>query len=253
MLLSYEPYELRMFPLFVYYIILIILASILTAKIFFKWKERQVKPPLYLFIVFLLMTASIASLTIGLSEVIITGWKKEIYRLSLPLGYSLFIVSNWFLYLFISHMISKEPKKSLIPLIVIGVVIIISVFLPWNYYGQPPEDYAGKINIRLYTTVSFVLYSFIFYLIIAMICRKTKKATEDKKVRAGFLLLFLSALSMICFFIFLVIENLMIVLFDDPGFSIYFFIAWAFTFLFFVFSYLSLVMPNWLIKLIEKK
>ena len=253
MIFNYEPYEPRMFPLFVYYIFLIILGSMLTIKLFLKWKERNVKPPLYLFVVFLLMTAALLSLTIGLAEVIITGWKKESYRISIPLAYSLFIVSNWVLYLFIDNITNKESKRSLILIIVIGIIIIISVFLPWNYYGQPTEDYAGKINIRLYTTVSFVLYSFIFYLMITIICQKAKKATEDNKVRVGFFLLFLSALSMICFFIFLVIENLLIVLYDDPGFSIYFFIAWGFVLLFLIFSYLSLVMPNWLVKKIEKK
>ncbi|MBD3342100.1 MAG: hypothetical protein GF353_23570 [Candidatus Lokiarchaeota archaeon] len=250
-LFSYEPYEPRMFPLFIYYIILVILSSIFTIKMYLKWRERRVKPPLYLTIVFMFITMTISSLTIGLGEVIITGWKKEIYRITLPLAYTFFIISNWFLFLFISHMTSVS-KKSFKYLIIIGIVVSIMMFLPWNYYGQPPEDYEGKLNIRLYSTVSFVLYSLIFYGFIAYVCQRSRKKSEDKKVRWGFNLLTLSMFSMIGFFILLVLENAVIVFLDHPGFSIFFFLAWGVALLFLLFAYLALEMPSWLVRLIEK-
>ena len=55
-----------------------------------------------------------------------------------------------------------------IPIIIAGVVVVILLFLPWNWWGIPPEDYVGLLNIRLYSTLSLVLYSYVIYILIAI-------------------------------------------------------------------------------------
>ncbi|MEJ2250033.1 MAG: hypothetical protein P8Y70_04615 [Candidatus Lokiarchaeota archaeon] len=249
--MSYTPFDFRVFPIFIYYMIISVFSIYMSIKMYFKWRNRKVKPPLYLFIVFVILTLAVISLSVGLGEAVITGYYKEIYRFSLPLSYSLIILADIILFLFASEM-TEGNKKLLIPLIIVGVFIVISLFLPWNYFGVPQSDYENKFSIRLYTTSAVVLFSFVIYIYIAYISFKARRGTENKVARVGFTFLILSMLSMIVFFIMFVIDTLIIVLTNFPGYSIYVYIAWIFAILFFIFSYISLVMPNWVKKRIEK-
>ncbi|MHA1194254.1 MAG: hypothetical protein ACTSP9_18565 [Promethearchaeota archaeon] len=215
-----------------------------------KWRERKVNPPLYLSIVFILLTVALIILTIGLGEAVFSGFFKEIYRISLPLAYCMIIVADIFLFVF-AKVITGKGKKALVPLVIFGGVIIVFLFLPWNWWGVPPEDYAGQLNIRLYTTLSVIFYSYVVYIFIARFCRKARKQTEDA-TKAGLTLLFLSMISMIAFFLMFIADTLLITLTDHPGYSEFIYIAWIFAILFYIFTYLSLVMPKWLVERIEK-
>ncbi|MBY9013036.1 MAG: hypothetical protein KGD70_11745, partial [Candidatus Lokiarchaeota archaeon] len=104
----------------------------------------------------------------------------------------------------------------------------------------------------LYSTLSVILYSYIIYIFIAIFCIRARKQTEDAKARAGLILLFLAMISMIIFFLMLVFDTILITLSDHPGYSEFVYIAWIFAILFFVFTYLSLVMPKWLVDRIVK-
>jgi hypothetical protein len=216
-----------------------------------KWRERKVKSPLYLTIVFILLTIALITLTIGLGEAIITGFFKEIYRISLPLAYCMIVIADIFLFVFAEEITSKG-KRAFVPLILFGIVITVVLFLPWNWWGVPPEDYVGQPSIRLYSTLSVILYSYIVYIFISVFCIKARKQTEDAKAKTGLTLLFLSMISMIAFFLMFVFDTLLITLTDHPGYSEFVYIAWIFAILFFVFIYLSLVMPKWLVDRIEK-
>jgi hypothetical protein len=216
-----------------------------------KWRERKVNPPLYLSIVFIFLTVALMSLTIGLGEAVFSGFFKEIYRISIPISYTMIIIADIFLFVF-AKVITGKGKKALVPLIIFGAVITVVLFLPWNWWGTPPEDYTGQLNIRLYTTLSVILYSYIVYIFIAGFCRKARKQTEDAKAKAGFSLLFLSMISLICFFLMFIADTLLITLTDHPGYSEFIYIAWIFAILFYIFTYLSLVMPKWLVERIEK-
>jgi len=86
-----------------------------------------------------------------------------------------------------------------------------------------------------------------------MICQKAKRKSNDKKTRAGFSLLAYSMIGMILFFLMFFFDTMIVVFTDHPGYTIFIYLAWIFALLFMVLSYMSLVMPEWLIKLIEKK
>ncbi len=249
--MTYTPFNNNILPIFFYYIGLIVFSILMTVLMIRKWRERKVNPPLYLSIVFALFTVALIALTIGLGEAVITRFFKEIYRISLPVAYSTIIIADIFLFIFAKE-ITNKGKKALIPLIVFGVVIIIILFLPWNWWGVPPGDYVGQLNIRLYSTLSVILYSYIVYIFIATFCRKARKQAQDAKAKAGLTLLFLSMISMIAFFLMFVFDTLLITLTDHPGYSEFVYIAWIFAILFFVFTYLSLIMPKWLVDRIEK-
>ena len=249
--MTYTPFSNNIFPIFFYYLGLIVFSTVMTILMIKKWRERKVNPPLYLSIVFILLTVALIALTIGLGEAVFSGFFKEIYRISLPFSYSMIIIADIFLFVF-AKVITGKGKKALAPLIIFGVVITVVLFLPWNWWGVPPEDYVGQLNIRLYTTLSVILFSYIVYIFIAGFCRKARKQTEDAKAKAGLTLLFLSMISMIAFFLMFVFDTLLITLTDHPGYSEFVYIAWIFAILFFIFTYLSLVMPKWLVERIEK-
>ncbi len=249
--MTYTPFNNNILPIFFYYIGLIVFSIFMTVLMIKKWRERKVSPPLYLSIVFTLFTVALIALTIGLGEAVITRFFKEIYRISLPVAYSMIIIADIFLFIFAKE-ITNKGKNALVPLIVFGVVITVILFLPWNWWGVPPEDYVGQLNIRLYSTLSVILYSYIVYIFIAIFCLKARKQAQDAKAKAGLTLLFLSMISMIAFFLMLVFDTLLITLTDHPGYSEFVYIAWIFAILFFVFTYLSLIMPKWLVDRIEK-
>jgi hypothetical protein len=220
---------------------------------YFKWRERKVLPPLYLTIVFACLTVALIGLTLGLAEAIITGFYKEIYRASLPLAYTMVIFVDIFYFVFI-YQITERGKSLILPLSIIGFLIIVVLWLPWNWWGTPRVDYEGQPQIRLYSTGSLVLFSYaIFFYIALTILRVRKKASGDKLAKVGLSLLFYAVLSMILYLLMNVIDALLITLFDHPGYSEFVYFSWVFAILVYVFSYVSLVMPDWLKNRILKR
>ena len=249
--MKYNRFQETAFPFFIFTIFLCIFCIIITIQMYRKWIERKVKAPLHLSFVFTFLSLSLISLTIGLAEAAITGYYKEIYRFCLPFSFSMLVLANVFLYVFTSE-ITQKGKKAVVPLIIIALIIIVIIYLPWNWWGVPTELHKGKLDIRLYTTLSITIYSLVVILSIAMLSIKMKKNVKDNIARVGASLLFYASMSMIGFFVFIIIENALIFFFAIEGFSIFMYLAWIFAMLFFILSYLSLVMPNWLINLIEK-
>jgi len=250
--MSYTPFDFRVFPIFVYYFCVFIFGSIVTIKMYKKWRERNVPPTLYLTFVFSFLTSALVILTIGLAEAVILGEFREIYRISLPLAYSMVIFADIFLFIFAGH-ITNKGKKAFPAIIVLGIILIIILFLPWNWWGVPSVDYEGAPNIRLYSTASLVIYSLSIYSYIAFICQKVKTGVEDRVMYTGLTLLFYSMISLILLFLMLIADTLLITLFNHPGYSEFTYIAWMFGLIFIILSYMSLVMPEWLIGRIKKK
>ena len=250
--MSYTPFNITVIPILIYYIFLSIFGFIVTILMFLKWRERKVVPPLYLTVVFASLTIALIGLSIGLSEAIITGFYKEIYRFSLPFGYIMVIVADIFLYRFSSHIIDKG-KKYFPFIILIGILIVVFLALPWNWWGVPSSDYEGQLNIRLFSTLGMLLYSYFIFIYIAYISYKTKSETEDKVARMGFSMLFYSMISIMLLFLMLTADTVLIAFTDHPGYSGFTYIAWIFGIIFIILIYLSLIMPEWLIKWIKKR
>ena len=219
---------------------------------FMKWKERKVSPPLYLAIGFAFFTTALIMLTIGLAEGVITGYYMYIYRFSLPFGYTMVIISDIFLFKFASE-ITERGEKLILPLIIIGAIIIVLHYLPWNWWGVPSQDFEGELDIRIFTTLTLVLYSNIIYLFIASICRKSMVSAVDKVTYYGLKLLFYSMICLVFFFAMFIFDTVLMLFIENLRYSIFIYIAWGSTLVFFALAYCSLVMPEWLVKRIEKR
>jgi len=241
----YEPIHDRIVPSMIFYIVLCVFSIFMTIKMYKKYKERKVRPPLLMTLIFLTFTVALLSLTVGLIETVITGYFMEIYRISLPFAYSSIIVADILLYLFSKDITDKDPK-ALIPLIIIGTIIIIVLALPFNWWGFPSEAYEGKLNIRTYSTISMVIYSYAVFLNIAIIIHKTKREAPNNIARVGLSLFFNSIICLMLFFAMIIGDTLLIIIFDHVGYSEFIYIAWIFAVMFYIFTYMSLVMPNWL-------
>jgi hypothetical protein len=248
--MAYIPTDARLYPVFVFYIILCIFSIFFTSKIWIRYFQKKNKTILSLGLAYLFLTLGIIMLTIGMLEAIITGYRKEIYRFSLPFGYATVVLSDIFLFIF-SYKLTDKGKKAFVPLILIGAVLIVLLFLPTNYWGYPPDEIRGKFNTRTPITISVVLYSCIIYFSIIVICQNTKKLVDKKKSKVRLTLLSYSMVALICFFILLIADTIMIVYFDQ-GYTIYVYFAWICACIFVVLSYLSLFVPKTLVKKLEQ-
>ena len=249
--MTYSPFEARVLPIFIYYIFLTIFGVLTSVKMYYKWRERKVSAPLFLTLAFSFLTIALLGTTIGLAEAAITGYYKEIYRFSLPFGYSMVVAANIFLFIFSSN-ITNKGKRAYNIIIIFSVLLVILLFLPWNWWGVPSVDYAGQLNIRIYSTLSLVIYSYLIYGYIAYISFKLSKKAEKKTTRFGLTLLFYAMISLMLLFLMLIFDTLMILLFNHPGYSEFTYIAWIFGIIFIILAYLSLIMPEWLLKRIDK-
>lgn len=245
--MSYTPIHPGVIPLLIIYFLLIAFGSYIIKNMYNKWQERNNQLPLYLGLVFLALITALIFLAIGLVETIITGLFKEIYRITFPLAYVSVVIADILLFKF-TNEITNRSGRTLYLITIIGISIIILLLLPWNWWGVPQEDYIGQLNIRIFSTIIFTLYSVIIYFSIAIISLKARRKAEEKKTKFGFLLYALSVLFMVAFFGMNIIENVLIVFFNHPGYSIFIYIGWVFAFFFIILSYLSLVMPKWLTK-----
>jgi len=251
--MSYAPFEFRVFPLFIIQIILSIFSILITVKMYSKWRERKVLASLYLTIVFMSLTVALVGLTLGLAEAVITGYYKEIYRASLPLAYTMVIFVDIFYFMFI-YKITERGKSLIFPLVLIGFIIIILLWLPWNWWGAPREDFVGQPYIRLYSTGILVIFSYAIFIYIAiLILRVKKKALNDEIAKVGLSLLFYAVLCMILNITMNICDVVLITLYGHPGYSEFVYVSWIFAILVYVFSYLSLVMPDWLKRWILKR
>nr|MDO8118578.1 hypothetical protein [Candidatus Sigynarchaeota archaeon] len=183
--MSYTPFDPSILPLFFFYIGISAFSSIMTASMFLKWKKRKVRSPLFMVLVFSMFTLAVVVLAIGFADTIIQNEFKEVYRFSLPFGYSTIVVADLFLFLFSTEMVGKG--KQLLPLfMILGTVILVMLWLPWNWWGVPQVDYEGLLNIRLYSTLALIAFSYLVYFYIASICWKARASTQNIVQRQGF-------------------------------------------------------------------
>jgi hypothetical protein len=246
MINTYEAIESTAIPLLPVYFIIAFFSSIITGLMFKKWQERKGKPALLLFITFLIYTIAIIVLTIGFSEAVITGEKRELYKFSLAFGYFMVMIANCSLIVFAMDIFSI-PKKNGSIYLILCVIVAILVVLPQNYYGVPDVE-AGSDNIRIYSTIAMMIVSILTYSRIYQKAITVSTSVQDNTAKVGFRYIGYSQFGMIAFFLFQLIDTLIFTIFDTPGYSIFVYFAWFSAGIFMFLAYGGLIMPEWLKK-----
>ncbi len=249
--MTYQPFEVRVLPLLFYYIGLAIFSIVVTVKMALKWKARKVQPPLLMAIVFGVFTAALSMLTAGLADSAANWAYMELYRFSLPFGYSMIVIADIVLYKF-AIVITGRGKKAFNMIIILGIVLAVVLFLPWNWWGVPAGDVGDQVNIRLYSTLGLIGYSYAIYFTIARVCRLAMAEAKDPVAHMGLRLMQWAMICLILFFLMFVFDTVLIVAFDHPGYSEFVYAAWVFAVVFYVLMYLSVVMPEGLVKRLRK-
>jgi hypothetical protein len=248
---AYQAFDPSVFPLVMFYMGLILFSVLLTIEMYKKWRQRKAKPAGFMTAIFAVFTGALIMLTIGLVDAIISGFYRELYMFSLPFSYSLIVVADVILFMF-AREITNHWGKGLKPVAIIGAVLCVVLFLPWNWWGHLKSDYAGQVNIRMGTMVFLIVFSYTVYIMIARVCRQLLTEAKTPVARAGLKLLFAAMIMMILFFLMFIIDTVLIVAFASGGYSIYVYIAWVFAIAFYLCMYLSVAMPRWFVTRITR-
>ncbi|MHA1820091.1 MAG: hypothetical protein ACTSVC_06425 [Promethearchaeota archaeon] len=241
--MSYEPMPPGARGFLPIYISILIISLIMTIKMFYKWKERKTNSVKYMFLVFILLTFSTIALIIGFMEMYITGEKRELYRLTLPISYFSLTFSILPQIRFISELFPEEIKYKK-ALIVIALIIAVLVILPWNYYGIPTEE-IGDFNIRTYSNVIMLIFLIYIFSKSSRLFLLNAKIQEDPIAKKGFSWLAYSQISFVIFILFIALDAVYFTITGTVGYSVFLYIAWVFAGFFYIYSYLGLIMPKW--------
>jgi hypothetical protein len=149
-------------------------------------------------------------------------------------------------------VITNRGQKALGLIIALGIVLGVILFLPWNWWGVPAGDIGGQLNIRIYSTLGLIAYSYVVYFTIARVCRLAMADAKDPVAHAGLRLMFWSMICLVLFFLMFVFVTILIVAIAHPGYSEFVYAAWVFAVLFYVLMYLSVVMPEGFVKRLRK-
>lgn len=249
--MTYQPFEPRVLSFLVYYIGLAIFSTIVTAKMAVKWRERKVQPPLLMAVSFGIFTAALVMLAAGLADSAANGAYMELYRFSLPFGYCMIVAADIVLYKF-AIVITSRGQKLFNMIIILGIVLVVVLFLPWNWWGVPAGDIGDQVSIRIYSTLALIAYSYAIYITIARVCRQAMADAKDPVAHGGLKLMSWAMMCMVLFFLMFVFDTILVVAIDHPGYSEFVYVAWVFAVLFYVLMYLSVVMPEGLVKRLRK-
>jgi hypothetical protein len=245
----YDPFLPRVIPLIFYYLAIAVFGIFMSVKMGQKYRERKVRPPMFLAIVFVILTIAVFMLAAGLIEAWHDGYFGDLYRITLPFGYSAIIVADVVLLRFTNEILQKG-NKLILAVLIIGLAIIVVLWLPMNFWGSSPGP--GQVSIRTYSTLALVAYSFIIYIDIISVAGRASHATEDHVMKHGLQLMVVAIFCMIGFFVMLIIDTLLIITNINPaGYSIFVYFAWVFAIVFYISMYLGLVMPPWFKKAIH--
>ncbi len=245
----YDPYTPRIIPVLCLYLILYPVGFILATKLYRKGKRQGNKSAQYLGWAFLNYSLAIFMAFIGLMEVVITGEFREIYRLSLPLGYSIGIVGNLCL-LFFGFTLFGFQKKMALFFVIWAIITLVLVNLDSNWYGVVHSTYIGQFSMRVYSSLSMTLYAISIYL--SLIWKINSLRLDKPLIKVGYNMIKWSLISFVFFWVFMTIDSLNILM-SGEGFSFFTQMAWIFAFLFWLLCYTGLTMPPKLKFYIENK
>lgn len=251
-LISGPPYDSiypRIYSIFLLYLFLFPLSFIFAHKLLKKGRIQNLKSAKFLGNAFIFYGLGVLTAFLGVFEVILTSEFKEIYRLSLPVGYSFGIIGNVYL-LFFGNELFGFQRRYTYPFLIWSIITLILVNLNSNWYGVPNFVYEGQFSLRLYSSLNMTIFSLVIYTFLIIKINSLKLKDFVKSV--GYKLIVWSLICFILFWGFMTVDAIMINI-SEEGFSIFTFIAWVFAGIFWILSYCGLIMPPKIRTILESK
>jgi hypothetical protein len=247
----YDQMDAGAAPMLPVYIIVATFTWILTLLLFRRWRLKRTAPAKWLLLAFVMYAFLITIMLVGFLEMYLTGYKMELYRFSLAAGYSGLMVANCCLLVFSSAIFEEMSPKVLRIFIGISIVIAVLVALPWNYYGTPSHLIPPELNwIRLVNSLIMMLFSVVTYSKIYKAASHTSRKVSDRFAKVGFRAIAWSQVSLIAFFVCILIDTALFSLFEDiNGYTIFVMLAWGCVAAFYAFAYIGFIMPAWVRRL----
>ncbi|MHA1733399.1 MAG: hypothetical protein ACTSU5_15740 [Promethearchaeota archaeon] len=237
------------------YIFVSVVLAILCAWTFLRWRQRRVKPPEYLFLTFLTLLLATVAMTVGLWDVVRTGFKMEVYQVCLYTSNGLVMLANTFIVLF-TAVIFDIPGRVKARYLAACATIGAFVLFPLNYYGVDESFIpAGMSMFRVLSALTMALFSIVLYVRIIQnsvhASRRLRSVGEGEKFASwGFRLIGMAFLFLALFFVFLLSDTIAWTFGPWDGYTPFYFVAWGCAVVFSILAYLGVVMPKWVRELL---
>ncbi len=237
---------------FIFELIIIVIFSILLILIFIRYLEKKHRLTLYLFLIFLFFAISI-----------VFSWLSKTLRLYSGLDYLTNpavadpgTLESWFFLRIVAFRFTF-------------LFIIIGVFLTYilyvNLFEVNPSQiqklfvyiFGGFTMIYLMVIYSkgnnlFEILAFLFtgiylsaiYLPFMFRCIKTYRSVDEKMYKNAFLSLAIMSISTILILICQLIDRLLMIILDIPGYTIFYFLGWSFVIVATICAYLGYIRPK---------
>ena len=232
-------------------LIVIILYSVIVFQIFVlfhslfkKWRHRRSLAIRNLSWSFFSYMLAFICLLVTALEGYVTGYKQDLYRIFMGLGY-FFLMFGHVLFLTFAKKIYGFNQKSMWKYEGGGILIAIFVVLPQNYYGVPTGQ-EGPCNIRLYSSLAMLIYSLSIFTLISIRTFKSYQRMKLKYARYGFLGFFIPQVAMICVFLFVLGDFIYWFVFMLAGYTVFYYLAVVSGMISIAGFYLGIVVPPYL-------
>ena len=234
--------------IFIIYTILTIFTWILMIFLGIHWYQYRKQPIRYLTLAFFFYAGGISILAVGMYEVLTTGLKMEMYIFSVPFGLISTMIGHIFIILFTASFFGLAPKdKKTRVYIIIAILISLSLLHPNNNYGLSLGVNLRVPDIRMYTSLTMVLFSLLTFTRNAVVILRAWKQVEDTYSKIGFQSLVWAQIFMILFYLFYTFDSIAVVYFEWGEFTPFFYIAMGSISLCVLSFYLGILLPQWIL------
>ena len=241
------------FPVMILELFVFIFSFLIATVILLKWRERRTVATLYLSVALYSLSFAVFFAFSGVAAWFFdwstSGFPRvnspAYYPVSLPLGYSMVIVYDIFLFLFTIQIFLDKDNKKIIPVILVGIIMGSLLWLPANYWGVDPSM-LDPPSTRTMATGIYMIYNVIIYVILSHYAFRESKQTEEREYQVGFQAIAIGQITNIMIFVFFLLDSIMLML--DPGsmgFSIFIYLGWISAFVAIFLFYIGFILPQW--------
>ncbi|MHA1341347.1 MAG: hypothetical protein ACTSRZ_14955 [Promethearchaeota archaeon] len=250
---DYVPFEEKNVALVYLYLVIGLFMIIITIFAYRRYFKRKAKLVLWVSFMYSSYSLALISLFTGMLHSYISGVYSDVYSITLPLGYFFGAVANVFMMYFTLNVFFQKINKKLIRgYLIFTIVVSILIFLPYNYWGRGEQEIKDIQNLFQTITSLCVVFQAIFcYIILFKETKKSYKRVEDVLYRVAFQLILGFILTLIMFYLCLVLDAI-VQMITYKGYSPFIFIGWSLVAVGSAMGYIGFLLPEWFKRIFEK-